>query len=80
MEILQAILPEAKFFAKMDAVHGYFPKRLDEEISRMTTFLLPQGKFRYLRAPMGLNISFDEWCCPSDVMIIVLPWARKMTL
>ena len=23
-EILQAILPEAKFFAKTDAVHGYF--------------------------------------------------------
>ena len=55
-KILQAIPPEAKFFTKMDAVHGYFQLGLDEESSRMTTFLLPQGKFHYLRAPMGLNV------------------------
>ena len=44
----------------------------------MTTFLLPQGKFRYLRAPMGLNASSDEWCCHSDIIIRGLPWARKI--
>ena len=44
----------------------------------MTTFLLPQGKFRYLRAPMGLNASSDEWCCQSDVIIEGLDWARKI--
>ena len=48
-EILQAIPPEAKFFAKMDAVHRYFQLGLDEESSHMTTFLLPQGKFCYLK-------------------------------
>ena len=42
----------AKYFAKMDAVHGYFQLALDEESSKLTTFLLPQGKFRYTRAPM----------------------------
>ena len=77
-EILQAIPPKAKFFAKMDTVHGYFQLELDEESSWMTTFLLPQGKFRYLRAPMGLNASSDEWCCHSDVIIRGLPWARKI--
>ena len=30
-EILQAIPAEAKFFAKMDTVHGYFQLGLDEE-------------------------------------------------
>ena len=50
-EILQAIPVTAKYFAKMDAVHGY----LDEESSKLTTFLLQQGKFRYARAPMGLT-------------------------
>ena len=50
MEILQVILPEAKFLAKMDTVHGYFQLGLDEESSRMITFLLPQGKF-----PRGLG-------------------------
>ena len=77
-EILQAIPPEAKFFAKKDAIHGYFQLGLDEESSRLTTFLLSQGKFRYLLAPMGLNASSDEWCCHSDVIIRGLPWARKI--
>ena len=51
-EILQAIPKEAKVFAKLDAVHGYFQLGLDEVSSKLTTFLLPQGKFRYLRAPI----------------------------
>ena len=42
----------------------------------LTTF--PQGKFRYLRAPMGLNASLDKWCCRSDVIIHGLLWARKI--
>ena len=63
-EILQAIpsKKEASIFAKLDAVHGYFQLALDQQSSYITTFLLPQGKFRYLRAPMGLNASSDEWC------------------
>ena len=77
-EILQAIPPEANFFCKLDAVHGYFQLGMDEYSSKLTTFLLPQGKFRYLRAPMGLNASSDEWCCHSDVIIQGLPWARKI--
>ena len=60
-EILQAIPATAKYFAKLDAAHGYFQLALDEESSKLTTFLLPQGKFRYTRAPMGLNASSDEW-------------------
>ena len=77
-EILQAVPPEAKFFSKLDAVLGYFQLGLDEESSRIMTFLLPQGKFRYLRAPMRLNASSDEWCCHSDIIIQGIPWARKI--
>ena len=77
-DIIQAVPPEAKFFSKLDAVHGYFQLGLDEASSKLTTFLLPQGKFRYLRAPMGLNASSDEWCCHSDVIIQGIPWARKI--
>ena len=77
-EILQAVPKEAKFFAALDAVHGYFQLGLNQESSMITTFLLPQGKFRYLRAPMGLNASSDEWCCQSDIIIQGLPWARKI--
>ena len=46
--------------------------------SLITTFLLPQGKFRYLRAPMGLNASSYEWGCKSDIIVEGLPWARKL--
>ena len=71
-EILQAIPVTAKYFAKLDVVHGYFQLALDEESSKLTTFLLPQGKFRYTRAPMGLDASSDEWCSKSDVVLSLI--------
>ena len=77
-DILQAIPHDAVYFMKMDSVHGYFQLALAEESSFLTTFLLQQGKFRYLRAPMGLNSSSDEWCCHSDRIITGLPWAKKI--
>ena len=77
-DILQAIPTNAKIFARLDAVHGYFQLALDEESLQLTTFLLSQGRFRYTRAPMGLNASSDEWCAKSDAMIEGCPWARKI--
>ena len=77
-DIIQSVPKGQKVFAKLDAVHGYFQLALDEENSFLTTFLLPQGMFRYLRAPMGLNTSSDEWCCHSDKIILGLPWPRKI--
>ena len=77
-EILQAIPSTATCFSKLEAVHGYFQLALEFKSSFITTFLLPQGKFRYLRAPMGLNGSSDEWCCKSDIIVEGLPWARKL--
>ena len=43
-DIVKAIPPTAKFFAKMDAVHGYFQLALDDDSSYLTTFLLPSGR------------------------------------
>ena len=77
-EIIEAIPPEAKLFCKLDAVHGYFQLALDEQSSKLTTFLIQQGRFRYLQAPMGLNASFDEWCRQSDINISGLPYAMKI--
>ena len=62
----------------MDTVHNYFQLAHSEESSFLTTFLLQQGKFRYLRAPVGLNVSSDEWCYNSDRMVMGLPWAKKI--
>ena len=77
-EIVQSVPSTAKFFAKLDGVHGYFQLALDEESSKLTTFLLPTGRYRYLRAPMGLSASSDEWCRTSDWIVEGLPWAMKI--
>ena len=77
-EIIEAIPPDAKLFCILDAVHGYFQLAIDEPSSKLTTFLIQQGRFRYLRAPMGLNASSNEWCRQSDIIIAGLPYAMKI--
>ena len=59
-EMICSIPAGTKFFAKMDAIHGYFQLALAEESSKLTTFLLPMGRYHYLRASMGLSSSSDE--------------------
>ena len=44
----------------------------------MTTFLLPQGRFRYLCAPMGCSASSDEWCRRSDVAVEGIRGTQKL--
>ena len=77
-EILRSVLPESKVFAKLDAVNGYFQMALDEEDSFKTTFLLPSGRYRYLRGPMGLSPTSDSWCQRSDLAIEGLPYCKKI--
>ena len=67
--ILSNIPSSSKYFASLNAISGYHQVPLDEKSSYLTTFLLPCGRFRYLRAPMGLCSSSDEWCRRSDVTI-----------
>ena len=77
-DIIQSIPASAACFAKLDATHGYFQIPLDEEASRLTTFILPSGRYRYLRAPMGLSSSSDEWCRHSDRVVEGMPWCKKI--
>ena len=77
-EILSGIDPDSKVFAKLDATQGYHQVPLDEESSKLTTFLLPSGRFRFQRAPMGLSCSSDEFCRRSDKIIEGLPGIRKL--
>jgi hypothetical protein len=62
----KSIDSKSTIFAKLDATVGYFQVKLDEKSSLLTTFLLPEGKFRYVRAPMGLSSSSDEFCQRTD--------------
>ena len=77
MTFYNPFLPPLNFFAKFDAVNGYFIS-LDQQSSDLTTFILPSGRFRYLRIPQGLNASSDEWCRRSDAIVEGLPWAQKI--
>ena len=77
-DIIQSIPGSAACFAKLDATHGYFQIPLDEEASRFTTFIMPSGRYRCLRAPMGLSSSSDKWCRHSDRVVEGFPWCRKI--
>ena len=77
-DIIQSIPASAACFAMLGATHGYFQIPLDEEASKLTTFILPSGRFCYLRAPMGLSSSSDEWCWHSDHVVEGFPWCCKI--
>ncbi|TRY80308.1 hypothetical protein TCAL_15475 [Tigriopus californicus] len=62
----------------MDAVQGYFQIVLTDAASKLTTFLLPWGKLRYLRGPMGLCSTNDIWCLLLDYVIFGFPWTKKI--
>ena len=66
-DIVRSIPAGSRFNAKMDAIHEYFQLALDEESSKMTTFLLPMGCYRYLcvhKGSLNLEVSFFCWFTP----------------
>ena len=77
-QIADAIRPESRVFATMDMVQGYYQIALDEESSKLTTFLLPDGKYRYKRLPMGMSIAGDVWNIRTDHVITGVTGALKM--
>ena len=77
-DLIKNIKHESKVFAKLDAVMGYFQIPLDQDSKKLTTFLLPSGRYRYCRAPMGLSASSDEWCKRSDLALQDLPGTLKL--
>ncbi len=77
-EITQSIPADAKWFAKLDAVKGYFQIELDMESRALTTFLTPRGRFRFTRAPMGLASSSDEYCQRTDQVLEGIEGIQKI--
>jgi hypothetical protein len=77
-DVIKAIDSSSTCFAKLDATSGYFQIALDEQSSLLTTFLLPTGKYRYTRAPMGLSSSSDEFCKRTDDAIRGIPGVIKV--
>ena len=72
-DVLKQIRPESKWFGCFDVVQGYYQVLLDEASRHLTTFLLPQGRFRFKRAPMGMICSGDFFNAESDRILAPVP-------
>ena len=57
--IIESLTQEDTYVAALDMLQGYFQVPLDEKNSWLTVFITGWGKYRYLRAPMGLSPSSD---------------------
>ena len=56
----------AKYFTVVDSTSSFFNHKLDEESSKLTTFGMPFGRYRYLRMPMGAGLSSDVYLYKVD--------------
>ena len=77
-ELLKAIPHTAKFFAKVDFLKGFYQIPLSPCSQYATAFICERGTFVYLRAPMGLNASGDEFCRRSDDALAGLEGTIKL--
>ncbi len=62
-------------FSILDATHGYWAVKLDEESSYLTTFntFHPHGRYRFLRCPFGLKMSQDVYQQRMDMILEECP-------
>lgn len=51
---IKANLAGAKFFSTVDANSGFWTVNLDEQSSKLCTFITPFGRYRFLRLPFGI--------------------------
>ena len=68
-EVVSNIAPSSKFFTTLDAVKGYWQVPLEEKSQILTTFITSYGRFKFLRAPMRLSSSQDEYCARGDAAL-----------
>ena len=68
-DAVSGIPANAKIFSTLDAKSGYWQIPLQESSQHLTTFITPWGRFRFLRAPMGLVSTGDEYCRRGDLAL-----------
>ena len=60
-DAVSGVTKGSKYFTMTDAKTGYWQTEIAEEDQELTTFITPWGRYKFLRAPMGLSISGDEY-------------------
>ena len=71
-------IPMHSYKTVADAKNGYHQVRLDEESSKLTTFLTEFGRYRYLRSPQGLRSSGDAYTRRFDEILVDIPRKHKV--
>lgn len=61
------------WFTSLDLSMGYYKTPLDHESSLITAFVVPWGKYRYLRLPMGINTAVEEFHSRMNIMFASMP-------
>jgi hypothetical protein len=61
MDAVAEIDNEAMFCSSFDATNGYFQIPLHTASQHLTTFMTPWGRYKFLRASMGLCSPCDEY-------------------
>ena len=69
-------IPHNTYKTKADAHWGFHQVELEESSRRLTTFITPWGRYRYLRTPMGHCAAPDAYARRFDDAIIDIP--RKL--
>ena len=77
-DVVRGILPESTWYLRLDAIQGYYQVPLEDEASKLTTFLMPSGRYRFKRAPMGLSCSSDVFCSRTDDILASVPNLLKI--
>ncbi|KZS03640.1 Uncharacterized protein APZ42_033587, partial [Daphnia magna] len=64
------IAGDAQFFSTFDAANGYFQIPLHPDSQHLTIFMTPWGRYKFLRASMGLCSSSDEYNLHADAAFV----------
>lgn len=72
-DAVSSIPGQAKLFSVFDADRGYWQIELHEDSQDLTTFVTPWGRYKFLRATMGLVSAGDEYCRRTDAALGDLP-------
>ena len=69
---------DTRWLTTLDAAMGYFHVPIAEESQDLTCFITPWGRMKFLRAPMGLISSGDEYNRRGDAALGDLPRTLKI--